>query len=140
MDSLNYNMTHQHRKQYLTTTTLTSSYNSLHSLWQPQHQPSTTNSWYNIQRVSSRFARVMGRPAGSTRFHRANSQVGFYLHPDRSRSQVGRVPGRPAGPVRVLKLWFLYMSSGLQNACGTAIWLLYNCHFAVKKTKHGRDN
>jgi hypothetical protein len=31
-----------------------------------------------------RVARVMGWPAGSTGFHWANSQAGFYLHPDRS--------------------------------------------------------
>jgi hypothetical protein len=42
---------------------------------------------------------------GSTGFHRANSQAGFCLHPDRSQARVGWVPGRPAGPVRVLKHW-----------------------------------
>jgi hypothetical protein len=60
------------------------------------------------RRVSAGFtrvARVPGRPAGSTGFHRANSRAGFCLHPDRSQARVGRVPGRPAGPVRVLKHW-----------------------------------
>ena len=44
--SLNYNMIHQHK--------------SLHSPSQPQHQPFIPNSWYNIQRVSSGFARCPG--------------------------------------------------------------------------------
>jgi len=62
-----------------------------------------------IDRVSPGFDRVPGRPGGSTRFPRANSQTGFCLHPDRSQALVGRVPGRPAGPVRVLKLWFQHL-------------------------------
>ena len=62
-----------------------------------------------IERVSpglDRVDRVTGRPAGSTRFHRANSQAGFYLHPDQSQT---RVAGRRAGPVRVSKHWFWYL-------------------------------
>jgi hypothetical protein len=38
------------------------------------------------------LARVPGRPAGSTEFHRANSPAGFYLNPDRSQTRVGPVP------------------------------------------------
>jgi len=62
-----------------------------------------------IDRVSAGFdrvARVPGWPAGSTGFHRANSQAGFCLHPDRFHAWVGRVSDRPTGPVRVLKHCF----------------------------------
>jgi hypothetical protein len=52
----------------------------------------------------------LGPGPGSTGFRQANSQAGFYLHPDRSQARVGRVPDRPAEPVRVLKLWFKYFN------------------------------
>ena len=55
-----------------------------------------------LDTTSNRFR--LGLP-GSTGFHWANSQAGFYLHPDRSQARVGWVPDRPVGPVRVLKLW-----------------------------------
>ena len=71
-----------------------------------------------IDRVSPRFGRVdrvLGWPAGSTWFPRANSWAGFCLNPDWSQARVGQVPGRPAGPVRVLKhcLWCLSLGLGL---------------------------
>ena len=71
--------------------------------------------------------RVPGRPAGSTGFHRANSQAGFCLYPDRSQAQVGRVPGQPAGPVRILKLCIQaswgYMRSGIYSKQSTKVFV-----------------
>jgi hypothetical protein len=55
-----------------------------------------------------------GHPAGSTGFYRANSQAGFYLHPDRSQA---RVAGQPAGPVRVSKHCLI-----LQNKLNSRFW------------------
>jgi len=54
-----------------------------------------------ICRVSpgfDRVARVMGRPAGSTGFHRFFSFASLLLNPNRF---CHRVPGQPARPVRV---------------------------------------
>jgi hypothetical protein len=49
-------------------------------------------------RVLSGFARVMGRPAGSTGFCRVVALAGLLTNPNRSSY---RVPGQPAGPVWV---------------------------------------
>jgi hypothetical protein len=98
-------------------------------------------------RVSSgftRIGRVPGRPAGSTGFRRANSQTGFYLHPDRFQARVGRVAGRPVGPIRVSKHWSLVTMFIFFALKGINVFILFlnmleDCidlnNLLIKKTK-----